>query len=285
MLEETLDRALQNTLYWHRVDVLRNEVLGFEDAVRKMFAAQAYDVLYAVFMADLGEAERDDDDREVALIMAAIAAALAARVDRDVQILYPSFVSTLTTSLVQSGLAKYGVYTTLDSIQAQDWILAHGAELVAGINETTREAMARLLADALARGDSVDDIASLLMQNFDDMVSCRAKGIAITETSKAWSFAEMSSAELMEKAGYKMVKEWLLGPMHPRYDPCDHNHEEGAIPLHRPFSTGDMAPPQHPNCGCSLVTYPAGGDQPWGSQVMGQTPLMPFGFDRGEDNA
>jgi hypothetical protein len=95
----------------------------------------------------------------------------------------------------------------------------------------------------------------------------------------------MESGYEMERSGYRMVKEWLLGPMHPRYDPCDHNHEEGAIPLKRPFSTGDMAPPQHPNCGCSLITYPTDGEQPWGSQILGQTPLMPFGFDQGDQNA
>jgi len=143
----------------------------------------------------------------------------------------------------------------------------------------------QVLARGLRDGVSMEDLASRLMTKMDDYRLYRARRIAITESSKAWSYAELKSAGAMEDAGYKMVKEWLLGPAHPRYDICDHNHEEGAIPLNRSFSSGDMAPPQHPNCGCSLITYPAGGDQPWGTQVLGGLPFMPYGFDQGDRNA
>jgi len=89
----------------------------------------------------------------------------------------------------------------------------------------------------------------------------------------------------MEQAGFMMVKEWLLGPLHERMDLCDDNNQAGAIPLQQPFPSGDMATPQHPNCGCSIITYPAAGQpQPWGTAVGGLIPYPP-GFNQGDTNA
>ena len=285
MLIETLDRTLQKTLYAHRVDALAPIIGVVELEARNIFAAQAWDILMALFYADLSEAKQEDeDDRRVILIMAAIAAALRQRLDRDVLTIRPGLAQALRTALVQSAFAKYGIVGGIESIRGEQWLLKHGAELVTQINEYTRERMRALLAQGFARGDSIERIAQTLMAHFDEMSLARARKIAITETSKAWSYAEMESAGEMERAGYRMVKEWLLGPMHPRYDICDHNHEEGAIPLRQLFSSGDMAPPQHPNCGCSLITYPdPDSPQPWGSAVIGQTPMMPFGFDQGDN--
>lgn len=284
MLLETLDRTLQRTLYAHRVDALASTIGLVEAEARDIFAGQAWDVLMALYYADLSEAAKEDeDDRRVTLIMAAIAAALRQRLDRDVLTIRPGLAQALRTALVQSAFAKYGIVGGIDSIRGEQWLLNHGAELVTQINEYTRERMRALLAQGFARGDSIERIAQTLMAEFDGMSPARARKIAITETSKAWSYAEMESAREMERAGYRMVKEWLLGPLHPRYDICDHNNEQGAIPLHQPFSSGDMAPPQHPNCGCSLITYPdPDSPQPWGSPVLGQTPLLPFGLDTGD---
>jgi len=286
MLAEALDKALQHTLYLHRIEALAPAVAQLERDAGRMFILQSYDVLTEIYQADLSEATQEEkDDRRLALILAAIAAALAARIGKDVLILRPGLLAALTAAVTQSALAKYGITGDLRSVRAQQYLIEHGADLVKGINDYTRERMGRLIAQGLAKGQSVEDIAGTLMTSFDDMGWARARRIAITEANKAWSYAELESAYDMEKAGYGMVKEWILGPMHPRYDICDHNNEQGAIPVHNLFSSGDMAPPQHPNCGCGLITYPADGNQPWGSQVNGQTPLMPFGFDQGDQNA
>jgi hypothetical protein len=90
----------------------------------------------------------------------------------------------------------------------------------------------------------------------------------------------------MEQAGYRMVKEWLLGPMHPRYDICDHNAEAGAIPIHKSFPSGEMWTPAHPSCGCGVTSYPDPyRNQPWGNPVLGAIPMVPFGDDQGDANA
>lgn len=284
MLVETLDRTLQKTLYMHRTQALSSAVGVLELEAKSMFASQAYDILLSLFYADLSEAQSDSDtERKVAAVLAAILFALKRRLARDVATLQPGLAQAMRAALVNAAFAKYGIFGNIDSINGQRWLAAHGAELVTGLNEYTRERMAALLADSFAKGETIEQTAMRLMTHFDEMSLARARKIALTESSKAWSYAEMTSAEAMEQSGYTMVKEWLLGPAHPRYDICDHNNEQGAIPLHQPFSSGDMAPPQHPSCGCSLITYPDGNaKQPWGNPVLGQTPMMPMGFDSEE---
>jgi hypothetical protein len=187
----------------------------------------------------------------------------------------------LAIALMRGSLSRYGISANFAHIKADQWLAAHGAELVKGLNETTKTAMQVLLRDAISSGASVDDIASQIMFRFSDMNYARARKIAITETSKAWSYAELESASVMESSGFKMVKEWLLGPNHPRFDICDDNAMAGAIPVNQAFPSGDMATPQHPSCGCSVITYPdPGQQQPWGTNVLGQIPLLPWPRDR-----
>jgi len=285
VIAEALSDTLAKTLYLHRTEALRGPTNLLERDALAMFRMQAWDCLMAFSLAELTEATRKDD-KKVAVIMAAIAAALRARMDRDTLILKPGLVAALSAALVHAGMAKYGITGTLDSIAAEKWLAAHGAELVSGINDFTRQRMAAVLAKGLAAGDTAEALAQRLMASFDTLSIDRARKIAVTEASKAWSYAEGQSAELMEKAGYMMVKEWLLGPMHPRFDICDHNNQAGAIPLHRNFPSGDPWPPQHPYCGCSVITYPdPNRQQPWGTPVLGAIPTIPFGRDQGDAHA
>jgi hypothetical protein len=286
LLEETLTKALQTTLYAHREMSLRGAEVQIENGALAMFGMQGWDILLALYTADMSEALSRKDKRNLAIILAAIAAALAARVSRDVQAMSPGILAALQAAVINAGLAKYGITGDIRQIQAQTYLLEHGGELVTGLNQFTKERLSKMLAKAFASGDSFDVIANRIMSAYDEMTYARALKIAKTEASKAWSFAEMESAGLMEQAGFVMVKEWLLGPMHPRYDICDHNNEAGAIPLHQPFPSGDMATPQHPSCGCSIITYPAAGQpQPWGSTLPGGLLPYPPGFDQGDRNA
>lgn len=284
VLQEALDKALASTLYYHRIESLKPAVRTLSDASRRMFASQAYDSLLAVYSADLSESKRDDE-RKAAVILAAITVALAARLSRDVSSLRPGLSQALTAALVNAGLAKHGIRADLRSVSAEKWLAEHGAELVKGINEFTRQQMAIILRDGFAAGKSVDAIASDLMMGFSEMSYARAYRIAVTEANYAWSHAELEHAARMEESGFTMVKEWILNPLHPRWDECDTCADVGAIPIKTPFPTGKQAPPDHPHCGCCLTSYPASdAQQPWGNTVLGLTPIVPFG-NRGDANA
>ena len=280
MPDVALGRALAATLYLHRVEALAPAIEVLRADVQQLFAEQGHDVLWLLYRNDPLASEAGGgtaDERRTALIMAAIAAALAARLSRDVAHLSPGLAQALAVALAQASLARYGVRGSLASINAQRWIAMHGAELVKGINEFTRDSLRSLLARSLAKGVPLDDIAREMVTRFADMNYARAYRIARTEASKAWSFAELEGARLMEESGFTMLKSWLLGPLHPRFDLCDMNSQAGGIPINEPFPTGDMATPQHPNCGCGIVTHPDPRvEQPWGTTVLGQVLLMPW---------
>lgn len=286
MLLEALDKALQQTLYLHRVEALRSSETQLEQLALSMFRSQQWDILVALSLSDLTEASDEETRRKAAVIVAAIAAALRSRIDRDIRVLEPGLVAALTASITQGGLAKYGIFAGLDSYAAQSWLAQHGGELVRGLNEWSHERLRALLVKGLQSGASTEQIAHEIVSAFDELSIARARTIARTEASKAWSYAEERSAQIMEDAGYVMVKEWLLGPMHPRFDICDDNNQAGAIPIHQSFPSGDMWTPQHPSCGCSVYTFPDPfAQQPWGTPVLGAIPLLPFDYDQGGEDA
>jgi len=281
-LSESLTRAYASTLYLHRREALRPAVSLLEQQAKMMFVQQGYDVLAAIYagrtpLSEAHTTSKEEQRRRTALILAAIVAALERRLSKDISLLTTGLSRALAIALLKAGLAHYGISANLRDIAAQRWIEAHGAELVKGINQYTRERLSTIIAKALSSGLSADDLAREIVLSFSDMTYARAYRIAVTEASKAWSFAESESARLMEEAGFTMVKEWLLGPLHPRYDLCDDNEQAGAIPIAQPFPSGDMYTPQHPHCGCGVVTYPDPGmQQPWGTTILGQIPLVPW---------
>jgi len=175
MLEETLTKALQKTLYAHRVMSLLGAERQIEGDASALFAMQGYDILMALFTADMTEALSRKDKRNIEIILAAIAAALAARVTRDVLTLRPGLLAALEAAVINSGLTKYGITGDIRSIQAQTYLLEHGGELVTGLNAYTRERMSALLADAFASGDSFDVIANRIMASFDEMSAAGAQ--------------------------------------------------------------------------------------------------------------
>ncbi len=119
----------------------------------------------------------------------------------------------------------------------------------AGITETTRELLRGTITKGLADNIGSRAILDEIRANyaFSDV---RAKMIAHTEINRANSQGSLEAAREAEDVGIKVQKLWLLGQ-----DPCDEcleNADEGAIALDEDFSSGDDAPPAHPNCYCSL---------------------------------
>lgn len=286
MPDVALRRALAATLYLQRVEALGPAVETLRAESQQVFAEQGYEVLWALYQGgDFAESAREDE-RRAAAVLAVIVALLERRLSRDVQRLHPGLSQALAISLARGTLARYGITASVRSVSGERWLAQHGAELVKGLNTYTREIMSGILSRGFASGKTLDEIAVTLVGRFADMNYARAYRIATTEASKAWSFAEMESAHIMEESGFSMLKEWLLGPLHPRYDLCDENAQAGGIPIGQPFPTGDMATPQHPSCGCGIITYPDPGvRQPWGTTVLGQIPLVPWPNNSEVNNA
>jgi hypothetical protein len=93
---------------------------------------------------------------------------------------------------------------------ATDYASQRGAELVTGINETTRDKLNVLIRDATALNWSVDQLADKITDSglFSD---ARAEMIARTEISAAQNAATLEMGKLAVGRGYDLKKGWTLG--------------------------------------------------------------------------
>lgn len=156
----------------------------------------------------------------------------------------------------------------MDHPRAVAFMEQHGAELVGRINETTRDRLRDLLADAVDQGWSVPETARQIRRTFYGFGdrrygpatgnTTRAAVVAATETAAAYSEGTLHAAGELEQAGLPMEKAWLPAPT--TDDICCDNADAGYIPLGEPFPGQVQRPPQHPQCRCGLLTRvsPAG---------------------------
>jgi len=132
--------------------------------------------------------------------------------------------------------------------QAIDWATKHGAKLVTKMDEETKRRLAKVIGDGIEGKRGIPGLAKDLRTEFGDMQKYRSAMIARTETADALSQASLDTMKDMGIEG----KEWVWHGSGD-CDICRDNDAEGVIPVGQAFSSGDMAPPAHPNCECALA--------------------------------
>ena len=127
--------------------------------------------------------------------------------------------------------------------KAVDWAKDHAADLIEGIEKTTKELIRADVIEALNEGWSTGDLADALADNYG-FSDGRAETIARTETATAQIQGTLAG---YNEAGIQKV-EWVVGAG--CCDECDAlNGQEADID--GGFSDGP--PPLHPNCRCDLL--------------------------------
>lgn len=117
------------------------------------------------------------------------------------------------------------------------------------ITEGTRRLIQAAVQEAMAAGDSPQELAARLQENHAFSRS-RAETIARTEMARA-DGAGMYIG--WEESGLVSGKEWITAEDDKVSAPCRANGDAGAIGLHDYFPSGDLMPPAHPNCRCAVV--------------------------------
>jgi len=130
--------------------------------------------------------------------------------------------------------------------QAMTYAQKRAALLVKGLNDETREQMRGVIEYAIKQKRGIPGLSRDLRKQFNTMSRVRAKVIARTETCDALESAFMDRAKDMKVTG----KEWVVTDPCPI---CEENGNAGVIPIDKPFPSGDMRPPAHPNCRCALA--------------------------------
>lgn len=129
----------------------------------------------------------------------------------------------------------------------QRLLAGHGITTIRSIAQTRMQDLADEIADAVAYGDSWEDLAARLEQIL--RVPQRAPMIARTEIARAVSAATMDQYTVTGVEG----KEWAVAPDERVCPVCRRNADTGAIPTSSLFPSGELDPPAHPNCRCALL--------------------------------
>ena len=219
----------------------------------------------------------DDPASEAALIAAALDLSSLDAI-RDA-INGPLF--DVSSDSAQKALAMVGVLRDADLVNqvntaAVDWARGRAAELVGkrvlatgevidnpnadfAIIDYTRD----LIRDRIAQGlednigtPAIADSIEQLTEGEDGAVrspfgSERAALIANTEVARANEQGKLVGFRGAADAGIALKKSWLT--MGEACDVCQDNEDDGPIDLDDDFSSGDDAPPGHPNCRCVLL--------------------------------
>lgn len=136
------------------------------------------------------------------------------------------------------------------------------AAKVAGINDTTREAMRTLIDRAVASGTSYTALAKQIAERFEEFaagrpqehIDSRAHLVAVTEVGEAYCEGNLMGAQELADAGLEMEKSWSTIGDARVSDGCQENEAAGWIPVDDEFPSGHERPLRFPGCRCDLLT-------------------------------
>jgi HK97 family phage portal protein len=179
-------------------------------------------------------------------------------------------------ALVREILIEQGDYTldflgvgghlNLSSDPALEFLQTQGADLIKGINETTRDQLRATLAEGFEAGEGIGPLKVRVKKVFKLAIDNRAEMIARTESLRASNFA---TVEAYRQSGVVVAKQWLTTRL-PNVCPMCADLEGKIIGVNEDyFKAGDTitagdetlkigdididAPPLHVNCGCTTI--------------------------------
>jgi SPP1 gp7 family putative phage head morphogenesis protein len=133
--------------------------------------------------------------------------------------------------------------------EAIEYANKHCATLVKGLNQETRERLAKVISDGIKDKRGIDGLARDLRKEFDGMSKYRSQVIARNETATALEQSFYDRGKAMGITG----KEWVTAGDDRVSELCLANEAAGVIPFNQPFPSGHMTPPGHIQCRCACA--------------------------------
>jgi len=150
----------------------------------------------------------------------------------------------------QAAMAELGVEIAFDITNPKviKWIKDRCGLLIKSISDTTLEKLRKTLAEGVANGESIPNLASRISGVYDEAKGSRAVKIARTETINA---SNSGALEAYKQSGVVEKKEWLA-TMDDRVRD-EHAAMNGeVVDIDKPFSNGEMYPGDV-NCRCTVL--------------------------------
>jgi SPP1 gp7 family putative phage head morphogenesis protein len=126
-------------------------------------------------------------------------------------------------------------------------LIDQAATIIRGIAASRLRHLARILRDARRRGDTIKELAQALRDALDDKTW--AKTVATTEISRG---VGAGTIDTYRSDGIRRTI-WLTEPDDHVCPICVDNAAAGPVPIGTTLPSGDVAPPAHPSCRCSLL--------------------------------
>ena len=224
---------------------LERELAKYFDKLEQAFPYSELDSIYNRYVK---ESEGSEVRKILDPLLATFDDSLTVMFDEQLAELYVSGQAEMITW----GKTKAGIpiaYEGPPISQAIDWAEKHSATLVKGMNEETRKRLAHTISQGIENKRGIPGLSRDLRKTFTDMSRHRSQLIARTETANALSTASLDNMKDMGIEG----KEWVTAGDDLVSPECEGNEAEGVIPVGQTFSGGVDAPPQHPDCRCTIA--------------------------------
>ena len=117
-----------------------------------------------------------------------------------------------------------------------------GAQWV--IADTTRDDLRRIITEAFEHNTKMEDLVKDI-QDAGAFSGVRAQMIAATEVSHAQAGG---TYEVWKKTGVVKTCQWQTSNLENVCPECEANEDQGEVEFGKPFGSGDLFPPAHPNC-------------------------------------
>lgn len=155
---------------------------------------------------------------------------------------------------------------SLRNPRAVTYLEQHGAELVTGVNDTTRGYIQTLMRQAADEGWSYNRTAKALTDRYSEFamgkpqehIDSRAHLIAVTEVGQAYEEGNDIVVDDLQSSGVSIEKSWSTVGDDRVSEGCQENEDDGWIDYDETHSSGDMHPLRFPGCRCTELYRRAG---------------------------
>lgn len=140
------------------------------------------------------------------------------------------------------GAIRQGLPKSQAQLRATEYAKQHAAELIEGLDNTTRDTIKDLVSKTISDGESLQTLKKWITES-GAFSKDRAYTIARTETATAHGQGSHEAAKMMGQD----EKSWERNETEPD-DECQDNEDAGWIDIDDTFPSGDDTIPAHPNC-------------------------------------
>lgn len=150
---------------------------------------------------------------------------------------------------------------SLTNPRAVAYTSQYAANLITGIDSTTRDQLRRLVEVAVANGTPYTTLANQIKARYQEFaigvpqrhLRSRAELVAVTEVGNAYQEGNLIAARLMGEKGIKLEKLWQTVGDRRVSAGCITNNRAGWIEASADFPSGDQRPLRFPGCRCAAL--------------------------------